>query len=204
MDISILRKYFIMGSQDCLRNPQTILIEAIEGGITAFQYREKGPHSLDGLEKIELGKKLRQICLDHQIPFIINDNSELIDTLNVDGIHVGQDDMSVDILREKYPNLLIGLSVSTQSELDKSNLAIIDYIGVGPVYSTTSKTDAKTVVGIEWIKTIKQRFPGLPLVGIGGITEHNAQSVIKAGADGVSLISAITKSENIQKTVKLI
>lgn len=204
MNPSILRKYFIMGSQDCIRDPEEILIEAIKAGITAFQYREKGPNSFESNEKIKLGKRLRQICLDYQIPFIINDNSELIKLLNVDGVHVGQDDISVDILREKYPDLLIGLSVSTESELDKSNLDIVDYIGVGPVYSTSSKADAKAVVGTKWITTIKKRYPELPIVGIGGITEKNAQKVIEAGADGVSVISAITKSKDIQKTVRLI
>lgn len=202
MNPSILRKYFIMGSQDCLRDPEEILIEAIEAGITAFQYREKGPNSLESDEKIKLGKRLRQICLDSQIPFIINDNSELIKLLNVDGVHVGQDDMSVEVLREEHPNLLIGLSVSTQNEFDKSNIDIVDYIGVGPVYSTSSKADAKAVVGTVLITTIKKWYPELPIVGIGGITELNAHKVIEAGADGVSLISAITKSKDIQKTVQ--
>ena len=204
MNPSILRKYFIMGSQDCKRDPEEILLEAIEAGITAFQYREKGTGSLEGDEKIELGERLRQICSDNRIPFIINDNSELIELLNVDGVHVGQDDMSVDILRKKYPDLLIGLSVSTQSELDKSNLDILDYIGVGPVYSTTSKPDAKTAIGTNWIKTLKKRYPELLIVGIGGITENNADTVIEAGADGVSVISAITNSKDIQKTVELL
>lgn len=204
MDISTLRKYFIMGSQDCNRDPETILLEAIEAGITAFQYREKGHNSLEGDEKIKLGGKLRQICLDHKIPFIINDNSELIELFNVDGIHVGQDDISVEILREKYPDLLIGLSVGTEDELEKSNLDIVDYVGVGPIYSTNSKPDANAAIGTSWIKTLKKRYPELPIVGIGGITENNAHKVVEAGADGVSVISAIAQSRDIKKTVALI
>lgn len=191
-----------MGSQDCKRNPEDILCEAIDAGITAFQYREKGPSSLEGAEKIKLGKKLRKICADKQIPFFINDDSELIELLHVDGIHVGQNDISVEILREKHPDLLIGLSISTEDELKKSNLKVVDYIGVGPVYATTSKADAKAVIEMSWINTLKKRYPELPIVGIGGITEKNAQKVIEAGADGVSVISAITKSENIQKAVE--
>ena len=204
MKPSMLRKYFIMGSQDCKRSPEDILREAIEAGITAFQYREKGPGSLEGDNKMELGKKLRKICADKQIPFFINDNSELIEVLQVDGIHVGQDDISVDILRKKHPDLIIGLSISTEAELEKSNLKVVDYIGVGPVYATKSKADAKAVIEMSWIKTLKTRYPELPMVGIGGITEYNAHEVIKAGADGVSVISAITKSKDIQKTVELI
>ncbi len=204
MDSAILRKYFIMGSQDCKNNPEDILKEAIEAGITAFQYREKGAGSLKGNEKIKLGKKLRQICNDHQVPFIINDDKALIETLNVDGIHVGQDDVSVEILREKHPELIIGLSVGTEAELANSNLNVIDYIGVGPVYSTSSKIDASSAIGTDWITTLKKRYPKLPIVGIGGITEENAQNVLSAGADGVSVISAITKSKDIKATVSAI
>lgn len=78
MDIPILRKYFIMGSQDCKRDPEEILREAIGAGITAFQYREKGYGSLQGDAKVKLGKKLRQICADRQIHFFINDDSKLL------------------------------------------------------------------------------------------------------------------------------
>src|SRR5690625_1208395 len=107
MNASILSKYVIMRRQNCSRQPEEILLEAIEAGITVFEYREKGPNSLIFNEKIKLGKKLRQICLDYDIPFIINDNSELIDLLNVDGIHVGQNDISSVQLSKKHPNLLI-------------------------------------------------------------------------------------------------
>src|SRR5699024_381985 len=122
MDAYDCSKYFIMGSQNCSRQPAEILLEAIEAVITVFQYREKGPNSLKFNEKIKLSKKLRQICLDYDIPFIINDNSELIDLLNVDGIHVGQNDISTDQLRKKHPNLLIGLSIGNEIELKQSNL----------------------------------------------------------------------------------
>src|SRR5699024_1951248 len=142
MNASILRKYFIMGSQNCSRQPEEILLEAIEAGTTVFQYREKGPNSLKFNEKIKVGKKLRQICLDYDIPFIINDNSELIYLLNVDGIHVGQNDISTYQPRKKRPNLIIGLSSRNEIELKQCNLETIGYIGVGPMYSTSSKADA--------------------------------------------------------------
>src|SRR5690625_7869605 len=80
-----VRKYFIMGSQDCSRNPEDILAEAIHGGITAFQYREKGVGALKGDKKIALAKTLRSLCKKHDIPFFINDDVELIEMLQVDG-----------------------------------------------------------------------------------------------------------------------
>lgn len=200
----MLRKYFIMGSQNCTRNPVITLQEAIEAGITAFQYREKGDGSLKGTEKIELGKQLRAICRKHNVPFIINDDAELADVLEVDGIHVGQDDIPVEHLRERFPKLIIGLSISNCAELANSNTSTIDYIGAGPVFSTNTKEDAKTAVGIEWIKKLRTEEPNIPIVGIGGINESNAEQVMNAGADGVSVISAITGSKNIAKTVELL
>lgn len=201
MNPSLLRKYFIMGSQNCHKDPEEILIEAIEAGITIFQFREKGPGSLKAEAKINLGKKLRQICATNNIPFIINDDSDLVDLLEVDGIHVGQSDQSVELLRKKHPDLLIGLSISTKTELKQSNLDLVDYIGVGPIYPTRSKVDAKKAIGTGWITQLKNKYPDLPIVAIGGITENNALHVMKAGADGVSVISAITQSDNIKKTV---
>lgn len=196
-----LRKYLVFGSQDCHREPEVILHEAIEAGITAFQYREKGNNCLQGQEKIQLGKKLRQICSEYDIPFIINDDVELIESLNVDGIHVGQTDTSVTLLREQYPNLKIGLSISTMKELNNSLIDDVDYIGAGPIFATRSKNDAKPVVGVNWINQLRKLHPTLPIIGIGGINEHNAKDVLLAGADGVAVISAITKANNITHVV---
>lgn len=197
----ILRKYFIMGSQNCDRDPIAILKKAAEAGITAFQYREKGTDSLSGKEKLQLGLLLRDVCRDYDIPFIVNDDTDLAEALNADGIHVGQDDRSPKELREKFPDKLIGLSISNESELDNSPVQFIDYIGAGPIFETPSKEDAKKVVGTEWITVLKNRLPNIPIVGIGGITPENAQEVLDAGADGVAIISAITKSANIKRAV---
>lgn len=204
MNKNVLRKYFIMGSQDCPkdRTPEATLREAIQGGITIYQFREKGRGSLQGEEKIALGKALRAICKEANIPFIINNDIELMDVLQADGIHVGQSDEPVKKIREKYPHKWIGLSISNMEQYEKSSLAYIDYIGAGPVFSTTSKSDALQPVGIEWIQTLRKLTPHIPIVGIGGISPDNALHVLHAGADGVSVISAITKAENIQKAVR--
>lgn len=193
-----------MGSQNCLRDPIVILQEALEAGITAFQYREKGTGSLTGMEKVTLGKQLRTMCREYKVPFIVNDDIGLVEALDADGIHVGQDDFAVEYLRENFPNLIIGLSISNSEELANSNTSVIDYIGAGPVFLTRTKEDAKTVTGLEWIRQLRREEPLLPIVGIGGINESNASQIIEAGADGVSVISAITHSENIDQTIKLL
>ncbi|HLR72008.1 MAG TPA: thiamine phosphate synthase [Pseudogracilibacillus sp.] len=197
-----LRKYFIMGSQNCERDPETVLEEALQAGITCFQFREKGEGALTGDAKIELGKKLRQLCNDYNVPFIINNDIDLVETLDVDGIHVGQSDTPVTELRKQFPDLYIGLSVSTREQLENSPLDVVDYIGAGPVYTTYTKKDAIAAVGTEWISYVREKNPKLPFVGIGGVNEKNAKEVIKAGADGIAVVSAITTSNDIQQTVK--
>src|SRR5699024_1983739 len=197
-----LRKYFIMGSQNCSRNPVDILEQSIQGGITAFQFREKGAGSLTGMAKLELGKQLRNICLEYRIPFFINDDIDLADTLDVDGIHVGQDDMPSKEIKKLYANKLIRLSISNREELNQRPVDLIDYIGAGAVFPTSTKKDPKEAVGLEWIKALRSEYPDLPIVGIGGITADNAYSVREAGADGISVISAITEVENIKEVVR--
>lgn len=135
----LLRKYFIMGSQNCHRDPNAVLEEALAAGITAFQFREKGTGSLSGEKKLQLGRELRERCRAHDVPFFINDDIELAEELEVDGIHVGQDDMPVKEVRTRFSDKIIGLSISTQEELDRSPLELVDYIGVGPIFTTSTK-----------------------------------------------------------------
>ncbi|WP_100012327.1 thiamine phosphate synthase [Lentibacillus sediminis] len=198
----MLRKYFIMGSQDCISDPVEILEAAAKAGITAFQFREKGQGSLSGEAKLELGKQLREICFHYDIPFFINDDIKLAEPLQADGIHIGQDDTPAAAVRRQFPDKLIGLSLSNPDEVDQSPLSLIDYAGAGPVFATGSKADAKTAVGTEWITSLRKQFPDLPIVGIGGITPANAASVLEAGAGGVAFISAVSRAINIRQAVQ--
>lgn len=191
-----------MGSQNCDRDPADILELAIRAGITAFQFREKGAGSLKGNDKLELGYKLRNICALHKVAFFVNDDIDLVETLGADGIHVGQDDISVKNLRARFPTKIIGLSVSNQTEVSNSPIQMADYLGAGPIFDTSSKPDAKPAVSVKWIKTLRNQFPSIPIVGIGGITTKNAASVINAGADGVAVISAVTQANDIKTAVQ--
>ncbi|MFD1020690.1 thiamine phosphate synthase [Thalassobacillus hwangdonensis] len=199
---SKLRKYFVMGSQNCDRDSCEVLEEAVRAGITAFQYREKGQGSLEGAEKLALGRKLREICRKHGILFFVNDDVELVDPLEADGIHVGQDDLSAEELRRRFPDRIIGLSISNLAELERSPIEVVDYVGVGPMFATTTKEDAKKPVDVHFLEKVKHVYPDLPTVGIGGINETNAADVLEAGADGVAVISVITKSDDILRTVQ--
>ena len=135
------------------------------------------------------------------MPFIVNDNVALALKAQADGIHVGQDDAKVEDFFEQFHDKIIGLSVSNLDELKRSDLTHVDYIGVGPIYQTPSKSDASTPVGPEMILTLRKEIGDFPIVAIGGVTENNAQAVVDAGADGISVISAIARSQNIDSTV---
>lgn len=199
-----LRLYFIAGTQDVVSDTslKDILTEALEAGITLFQYREKGPGSLTGEEKVNEAKALQQLCHQYDVPFIVNDDVALAKAIDADGIHVGQDDAEVAQFAEQFEGKIIGLSVGNVEEYQQSDLSHVDYIGVGPMYTTISKADAEAPVGPEMIPKLRQYVQDLPIVGIGGITTENYDQVLEAGADGISVISAITRSKNVTKTVQ--
>ncbi|WP_208001768.1 thiamine phosphate synthase [Macrococcus brunensis] len=197
----MLQLYFICGTNNT-EDIETVLEEALKAGITLFQFREKGTGALAGEEKKQMALKLKALCAAYSVPFIINDDWQLALDVDADGIHLGQDDDKIADIIEKFPNKIIGLSVSNFEEYDQSDLAHVDYIGVGPVYETSSKNDAKRPGGIELIRKMRLYDEQIPIVAIGGITNRNCEMILKAGADGISTISSITASSNIEQDVK--
>lgn len=191
-----LKVYFIMGSTNCVKNPVEVLNDAITGGITLFQYREKGKGALAGVEKYALAKELQSICGEHQIPFIVNDDIELAISIKADGVHIGQEDEPVQTVREKIGDMILGVSVHTSEEAISAIKDGADYFGIGPVFPTKTKEDAKPSQGTILIEKLRENGCEFPIVGIGGITIENARSVVKAGADGVSVITAISHAES--------
>jgi thiamine-phosphate pyrophosphorylase len=197
-----LRVYFIMGSPNCLKDPAEVLTEAIAGGITLFQFREKGEGALIGAEKYALAKELQGICKEHQIPFIVNDDIELAIALNADGVHIGQEDEQVEDVRKKIGDKIIGVSVHSYEEAKVALAGGADYFGIGPVFPTKTKEDAKPSNGTKLIEELRERGLSIPIVGIGGITSENARTVIEAGADGVSVITAISHAPSLKDAAK--
>lgn len=193
----MLSVYFIMGSNNCQKDPIEVLEEAIQGGITLFQFREKGKGALTGASKFRLAKQMQAVCKQHNIPFIVNDDVELALALDADGVHVGQEDESAEEVRKRIGNKILGVSAHNLEEARQAVRQGADYLGVGPIFSTQTKEDAKAAQGPEVIKELRQNGITIPIVGIGGIHSGNAASVIKAGADGVSVISAISLAPDI-------
>lgn len=194
----LLQLYFIMGSTNCKKDPEYVLQQAIEGGITLFQFREKGPGALEGREKARLAQKLFRVCKDAGIPFIVNDDVGLAVELDADGIHVGQEDLAANFVRERAGDKILGVSAHTIEEADKAIRDGADYLGLGPIYPTISKDDTRAVSGLAIIDNFRKNGITIPIVGIGGITAANARDVIQAGANGISLISAIAGADDVK------
>ena len=199
----LLKLYFICGTTTCLgKDLYTVVEDALKGGITLFQFREKGEGALEGREKVELAIKLQELCKKYNVPFIINDDIELALEIDADGVHVGQDDLGVDEIRKLMPNKIIGLSIGNEEEFKQSKVEYVDDVGVGPVYVTQSKDDAGGAIGYEGLELMRRFLPQMPLVAIGGIQTQHIKDIMKTNVDGVSIISAISYSDNIEKTVR--
>ncbi|MBO0587231.1 thiamine phosphate synthase [Sporosarcina sp. E16_8] len=198
MDKQTVNLYFIMGTVNLAgRDPLHVLEEALKGGVTSFQLREKGPSALVGEELKAFALACQQLCEKYSVPFIVNDDIDLAIEIGADGIHIGQEDGYISVVRDKVgPDMLIGVSTHNVTEAIAAADAGADYIGLGPVYETQTKADTQPVIGIETISEVVSLLPGLPIVAVGGITEHRAGAVIKAGASGIAVISAISGEED--------
>ncbi|TBL78365.1 thiamine phosphate synthase [Paenibacillus thalictri] len=164
--------------------------EALEGGITLLQLREKDAPLHQVLEQ---GRQIRDLCRKYHVPFIVNDRVDVALLLDADGVHVGQDDIPGSDARKLLgPSKIIGISAGTMEEAEYAVAQGADYLGVGPIYATATKSDAGEPIGTNLMWQIQKRW-SIPMVGIGGIGHDNAAQVIAAGGDGVAIVSAITK-----------
>ncbi|MCY7618082.1 thiamine phosphate synthase [Bacillus pumilus] len=197
-----LSVYFIMGTANTSRQPLDVVKEAIQGGITMFQFREKGDGALQGEEKKQLARQLQVLCQEANVPFIVNDDVQLAMDLDADGVHVGQEDTNAEDVRQKIGNKILGVSTHNLDEVKQAMKDGADYVGMGPVYPTETKKDTRSVQGVSLITEVRRHGLHIPIVGIGGITYDNAAPVIQAGADGISIISAISQSTDPKKAAE--
>ncbi len=161
--------------------------EAIQGGVTMVQLREK---TLSTLEFYKTAVRVKEITTNYHIPLIINDRLDMVLAVDADGLHIGQEDMPLEVARRILGNnKIIGVSAGTLEEALTAQKQGADYLGIGAVFPTSTKEDAH-LVSFNTLKQIKSSVK-IPIVAIGGIKEENAASVMKAGVDGISVISAI-------------
>ena len=163
--------------------------ELAAGGCTLLQYRNKSGNARAMLEQVrELKKHLRD-----SVRLIMNDRADLCLAAEFDGVHVGQDDLAPESVREIIGrDRWLGVSTHNPEQLSEADLSPADYLAIGPVFSTSSKEKPDPVVGLEGVRRTRQ-LTRKPLVAIGGITRANAASVIEAGADSVAVISDLLR-----------
>lgn len=203
MNKNHLKLYFIYGSDNGdTKSSLDVIEQALRSGITLFQLREKGPGALIGRNLKDFAISIRHLTDRYDVPFIINDDVELAMAVKADGVHIGQDDMDPQKLPAYFDDKIVGLSVRDEAELAVSNLDNVNYIGTGPVFSTRSKDDAGEATGVTGLKLMREKIGDLPMVAIGGITEDNYHECIINGADGIAVISAISETDDIDRTVR--
>jgi len=178
----------------CGRSNITVVEEMIKAGIKIIQYREK-EKPLN--EKYYECMKIRELTQANGVKFIVNDHVDLALMTKADGVHIGQTDYPVEAVRKLTgDDFIIGLSTHAPEEAIKAQEACVDYIGVGPIYSTQTKKDVCAPVGYSYLEFIVKNI-SIPFVAIGGIKEHNLDEIIKRGASCVGIVSEITGAENI-------
>ena len=170
---------------------------AIKGGVTIVQLREKNCSSR---EFLEIATSIKKITSKYKIPLIINDRIDIALAVNADGVHVGQDDLPCKTAREILgEEKIIGVSVSTVETAIKAEIDGANYIGVGAIFKTSTKTDAE-IVSLATLKKIRDSVK-IPVVAIGGINKSNLPQ-IKNFIDGVAVVSAIISDKNSELAAK--
>lgn len=168
--------------------------KSLKGGVTILQLREK---HLDDEEFLKEALEIKKICEKYKVPFIVNDNVEIAIKSNAHGIHVGQKDMvAKDVRKLIGENKILGVSAQTVEQALLAEKMGADYLGVGAIFSTDSKSDAESV-DISTLKEICERVK-IPVVAIGGIGKENVSLLENSGIVGVAVISAIYGENNIE------
>jgi thiamine-phosphate pyrophosphorylase len=176
-----------------------VVKKAVKGGVTCVQIREK---SADTREFIEIAVAVKNILAGSGVPLIINDRIDIAIAVNADGVHLGQNDMPLDMARKICgTGMIIGISAESQEDAVEAAGKGADYIAVSPVFSTPTKIDTAIPLGLNGIKNIKKAVK-IPVIGIGGINLSNAASVITNGADGIAVVSAIMAADDPEKAAR--
>lgn len=186
--------YFITDSK--FGKHEELAEKALKGGVRTIQLREKNSPSK---ELYETAKRMRRLTNDYDALLIINDRVDIAIASYADGVHVGQKDLPAKVIREFFDGI-VGVSAHTVEEA-RSAENYADYLGVGPVFRTSTKEDARTPIGLKGLEEIV-RAVRIPVVGIGGIDERNAESVIGCGVAGIAVVSAIAGKEDVEKAAK--
>jgi thiamine-phosphate pyrophosphorylase len=191
--------YVILDRQSLAgRDAFEIARQIIEGGAKVIQLRDK--QSKKG-ELLPVADKLKELCSQAGVLFIMNDYLDLALAADADGLHIGQEDLPVPVIRRELAiDKIVGCSVTTVPQATKAQNEGVDYIAVGSMFPTTTKKEA-IVVGVDTVRELKRTI-STPLVAIGGINESNIGEVVAAGADAVAVVSAVLSEKDIRGAVQ--
>lgn len=193
------RYYFITDREWSKQGNVEDVRAAIQGGVQIVQYREK---HVPVREQIREALRLRALCRENGVIFLVNDRVDVVLAVEADGVHLGQEDMPLPLARRVLGGeRIIGITVGTVEEALEAQSDGADYLAVSPIFPTQTKEDAGQAVGLERIREIRSEVD-LPLVAIGGINFENARQVIEAGADCVCAISAVVGQEDVRAVVE--
>jgi thiamine-phosphate pyrophosphorylase len=175
------------------RSTLEIVTAAVNGGATVVQLREKHFSTRDFTEQ---ALAIKDFLKDRGVPLIINDRVDVAQAIEADGVHLGQTDMPLEVAKKILgDSMIIGISAESLPDAIAAEQGGADYLGVSPIYATPTKTDTAPPLGLERLRKIRKAVR-LPLVGIGGLNPDNAAEVIRNGADGVAVVSAIVAADD--------
>ena len=175
------------------RSTLEIVTAAVNGGATVVQLREK---ACSTLEFIQQALTIQKFLETRNIPLIINDRVDVAQAVAAAGVHLGQTDMPLEMARGILGDtMIIGISAESLADAIAAEKGGADYLGVSPIYATPTKTDTAPALGLEGLREIRKAVR-LPLVGIGGLNRDNAAEVIRNGADGLAVVSAIVAADD--------
>ncbi len=172
---------------------------AVQNGVTLVQLRAP---EWKKRQWMEAARRLKALLAPTGVKLIINDQVDVALAIDADGVHVGQSDMPPqDVRRLLGPEKIIGLSISSPEECRPEDLACVDYLGIGPIWPTSSKPDAAPALGLDGLRAVENQTK-MPNVAIGGIKSHNIQACLEHGADGIAIISAICGQKDVAQATK--
>ncbi|MBU0971546.1 MAG: thiamine phosphate synthase [Proteobacteria bacterium] len=171
----------------------------VEGGIDILQYREKSDQKSRKI-MLEECRQIRKITADAGVPFIVNDFLDIALAVGADGIHQGQDDLPVPVVKELAGGMLVGCSTHTPDQARQAIADGADYIGVGPIFATRTKADVCDAVGFDYLEYVVKNH-AIPFVAIGGIKRHNLREVVSRGARTICLVTEIIGAQDIKQRI---
>ena len=178
------------------RSLEEVVLGAVRGGAGIVQLREKDASTRFFVQEAE---RIKRLLAPYGVPLIINDRVDVALAVGADGVHVGQDDMPYPLARKLLgKRAIIGLSVETEEQVREAEAYDVDYLGVSPIFPTPTKTDTLGAWGLEGLARVR-RLSRHRLVAIGALNATNAESVIRAGADCIAVVSAICSAPDPQE-----